>query len=214
MLRRTILGQVLTLFAPDFVSEQQRERIRRAFQSLASAPLRATEHPTLSFVHVPSPHAPWVFDQDGSPRTVADLEQFYAESPDETHMSKDKLALGYAGQMRDIDRRLLEALNALDVSIEARGRPAVTIVFSDHGSWIGAEDGDIRLRFKNLLAIRGTGLSASVESNQTLVNLLPNLFNQLFGAPWSRRPDTIYMFGQRDNYDFVPVDDPDAKAQR
>jgi hypothetical protein len=213
MLRRSMLGDLLTILAPDAASAQQRDRLRDIFQALIAAPGQATDRPAFVFAHVPSPHAPWVFNADGSDRTVADLDAFYAETPASTGLTNDELGIGYAGQVVDIDRRLLSSLDQLDLAIAARGRPAVTVVFSDHGTWIGADGGDIRLRFKDLLAVRSTGPDVHVEPDLTLVNLLPSLFEQLFSEPWVRRPDTTYAFGPRDSFDLRPVDDPDAGSR-
>jgi hypothetical protein len=212
MLRRSVLGEVLSAVAPDAASAQQRDRIRGVLDVLASAPARATDRPTFHFAHVPSPHAPWVFRADGSPRTVADLEAFYAETSGPTKLDHDELVAGYKDQVVDIDRRLLETLDRLDAGIAERGRPAVTIVFSDHGSWIGAQEGDIRLRFKNLLAVRGTDVDVDVDPDATLVNVMPTLFGQLFGTAVQPRADTTYRYDARDVFDLVRVDDPDARS--
>ena len=159
--------------------------------------------------HVPTPHPPWVFNADGSPRTVP-LGEWLAETPASTGTTVPELKLGYAAQVADADRRLLAALPRLDAAIAARGRPAVVILFSDHGSWIGADGGDIRLRFKNLLAIRSTDGTVRLEPNLTLVNLLPSLFQQLFGTDWVRREDTEYRFGATSAFELIAVDDPDS----
>ncbi len=105
-------------------------------------------------------------------------------------------------------------MRRLDAAIAARGRPAVVILFSDHGTWIGAAEGDIRLRFKNLLAVKGAGVAVHIAPNQTLVNLLPSIFAQLFGTEFTPRPDTEYRFGSADAYNLIPVDDPDAESTR
>ena len=86
------------------------------------------------------------------------------------------------------------------------------IIFSDHGTWIGADGGDIRLRFKNLLAVRSTAGAIPIRQNETLVNLWPTVFNALFDAGWATQPDSEYRIGARDNFDLVEVDDPDVVA--
>jgi hypothetical protein len=103
-------------------------------------------------------------------------------------------------------------LDELEVSIAARGRPAVTIVFSDHGSWVGADGGDIRLRFKNLMAVRSSAGAPDIElsDNPTLINLFPALFEQLYAIPVDHLADTTYRFDGRDEFNLTPVDDPDA----
>ena len=211
VLKRSIAGRLLDALAPDVASAQQRDRIRGAFDALATAPSWIGDGPQFVFVHVPSPHPPWVFEADGSPRTVSFRDVWLEESPDTTGLTVPQLKAGYADQVADVDRRMLEALPKLDAAIAARGRPAVVIVFSDHGSWIGT-DADMRLRFKNLLAVRSSERTVTFEPNLTLVNLLPSLFEQLFGVEWVRRPDTQYRFGATSAFELFAVDDPDASA--
>jgi hypothetical protein len=212
VLKRSLVGHLVSWLTPDAVSAQQRGRIQGVFDAFATAPDWIGDGPQFVFAHVPSPHPPWVFNADGSPRTVDFHEEWLAETPASTGLTIDELKAGYAAQVTDVDRRLLEALPKLDAAIAARARPAVVLIFSDHGTWIGADGGDIRLRFKNLLAARGTGVDVSVEPNQTLVNLLPNLFHQLFGTEWTRRPDTQFRFGTESAFELHEVDDPDAAA--
>ncbi|MGZ8528724.1 MAG: hypothetical protein ACXWWR_08005, partial [Candidatus Limnocylindrales bacterium] len=179
--------------------------------ALATAPTWVGAGPQFVFVHVPSPHPPWVFEADGSPRTVSFRDVWLEESPDTTGLTVAQLKAGYADQLADVDRRMLEALPKLDAAIVARGRPAVVIVFSDHGSWIGT-DVDMRLRFKNLVAVRSSERNVTFGPNLTLVNLLPSLFEQLFGVEWVRRPDTQYRFGATSAFELFEVDDPDASV--
>jgi hypothetical protein len=212
VLKRSLVGHVLEAVAPDAVSAQQRDRIDGVLDAFATAPEWIGDGPQFVFAHVPSPHPPWVFNADGSARTVGFREEWLADTPASTGLSIEELKAGYVAQVTDIDRRFEERLTEFDAAIAARGRPAVVIVFSDHGSWIGADGGDIRLRFKDLLAVRGTGTDVVVEPNQTLVNLLPNVFDQLFATGWTRRADTQYRFGAESAFELHEVDDPDASA--
>jgi hypothetical protein len=210
MLRRTTIGDLLEVVARDAVSAQYRARIQGAFDALLDDAGRPSDRPVFVFDHVPSPHPPWVFNADGSPRTAAKLEALYADTPGSTGMTLPELRSAYAAQVVDIDRRLLETLDQLDAQVAARGRPAVVVAFSDHGTWIDADGGDIRLRFKNLLAMKATDRTLAVDDDMTTVNLFGSLFSQVFGMAWERQPDTTYRFGARDVFELVAVDDPDA----
>jgi hypothetical protein len=210
MLRRTTIGDVLDLVARDAVSSQFRSRIQGAFDALVDDSGRPTDRPVFVFDHVPSPHPPWVFHADGSPRTAAHLEAIYADTPQSTGLTLPELRAAYGEQVIDTDRRLLDALDRLDAAIARRGRPAVIVTFSDHGSWVDADGGDIRLRFKNLLAVKATAGTVAFDDDMTTVNVFGSLFSQLFGMAWHRQPDTTYRFGARDVFELVAVDDPDA----
>jgi hypothetical protein len=214
MLRRTTVGDLLEMVARDAVSAQFRSRIQGAFDALLDDSGRPSDRPVFVFDHVPSPHPPWVFHADGSPRTAAHLEAIYADTPQSTGLTLPELRAAYGEQVVDTDRRLLETLDRLDAKIAERGRPAVVVTFSDHGSWVDADGGDIRLRFKNLLAVRSTGRPVAIDDDLTTVNLFGALFSQLFGMAWERQPDTTYRFGARDVFELVAVDDPDAADVR
>jgi hypothetical protein len=210
LLSRSVVSDLLEWLTPDFVSSQQRSRIHGVLDELAAAPSWPGDRPRFVFAHVPSPHAPLVFHADGSPRTVVDIQSFIAEKPAYVGLSPDALAVAYDDQVAYTDHLLLDALGRLDDAIAARARPAVVVIFSDHGSWIYADGGDVRLRFKNLIAVRATDRKLILEPNITLVNLLPSLFQQLYGVDWVRRADTEYALGPRDLFDLVEVADPDA----
>ncbi len=184
MLRRTVFGNVLRVVAPDFVSAQQRARIQGVFDETVAIATTPGDRPRLLVAHVPSPHPPWVFHADGSPRTVEDLKSFFRETPEETGLTESELAEGYKGQVADTDRRLLATLDLLEWRLRSDGRPAVVVVFSDHGTWIGATGDQRDRRVRNLLAVRSTDQPVSFAPDQTLVDVFPTLFEQLFGADW------------------------------
>ena len=123
VLRRSLLGHLLEALAPDAVSAQQRDRINAVFAAMAAAPARAGDRPRFVFAHVPSPHPPWVYHADGSPRTVATLDGVYGETPATLGLNEAQLKDGYGGQVTDIDRRMLATLDPLDDAIEAGGVP-------------------------------------------------------------------------------------------
>ena len=184
MLRRTTMGNVLRAVAPDAVSAQQRSRIQHALDEIPTQASRSTARPRFLFAHIPSPHAPWVFNADGSPRTVDDLGSFFRETPETTGLTKAELIDGYAGQVADIDRRLLSTLDRLEAQLDATGRPSIVVVFSDHGTWVGADGEDRPRRVDNLLAAMSTDGRISLAPDLTLVALFPSLFEQAFGPGW------------------------------
>ena len=97
LLRRTIFGDVLNTVAPDFASQQARNRITTNFGLLGTLAAERPGHPRFIFDHIPSPHPPWVFNADGSPRTVPDIRELYADDPAQTGLTEDELKAGYAG---------------------------------------------------------------------------------------------------------------------
>lgn len=210
MLRRTTLGDLLQIVAPDAVSAQYRSRIQGALDAVVEEVDRPPDRPVFLFSHVPAPHPPWVFRADGSPRTITDLEAIYSDTTASTGLTLEELRRAYGEQVIDIDRRLVATLDELELSIAQRGRPAVVIVWSDHGSWVDADGGDIRLRFKNVLAVRATDRELEIDPDITMVNLFGTLFAQLFGTPYEAQADTTYWYGPRDEFELVAIDDPQS----
>ena len=208
MLRRTILGDVVSVLAPDFVSSQQRTRIARSFGELAVIAASESNRPRFVFAHIPSPHPPWVYNADGSPRTVPAIDATYADTPAQTGLSLTELRSGYVGAVQFIHSPVIGVIDRID---RASATPPVIVVFSDHGSWIGADGGDVRLRLLNFFAARVPGQPDLFPEDVTLVNVMPTLLGGLFGSDFPRTepdPSFVYRFG--DPYDLIEVPDPNA----
>jgi hypothetical protein len=206
MLRRTVLGDVVNAVAPDLVSSQQRERITGNFAALDRLAAETPGHPRFVFAHFPSPHPPWVFHADGTPRTAADVRTIYADTPASTGLSTEELKDGYAGAVRYLQQPVLDAIDAIDRQSKT---PPVIVVFGDHGSWVGADPGDVRLRFLPLLAARVPGVDRALPDDETLVNVFPDLLKPLFGASFPRvDPAPSFMYSSKGEYDLSMIGDP------
>ncbi len=198
VLRRTILGDLVNAVAPDFISAQYRDRINATWATLGRLAAERPGHPRFVVAHVPSPHPPWVFNADGSPRT----------SPDTTGLTDAQLKAAYGGSVQALWQPVLRAIDEID---RASTVPPVIVVFGDHGSWIGALPGDIRLRFLPILAARVPGRPNPLPDDESLVNVFPDLLNPLFGASFPRvDPALSFIFGGGGEYDLHPVDDPNG----
>ena len=208
VLRRTILGDLLNLAAPDFISSQYRARIHAAWDTLGQLAAERPGHPRFIFAHVPSPHPPWVFNADGSPRTSPDIHTIYEDMPETTGQTDEQLAAGYSGSVEALWQPVIRAIDDID---QHSAVPPVIVVFGDHGSWVGAAPGDVRLRFLPLLAARIPGHPAGLPDDESLVNVFPDLLDPLFGASFPRvTPDPSFMFGPRDQYDLHELSDPNV----
>jgi Sulfatase len=207
MFRRTILRPILPAIAPDWVSSSYRNRVENEFKTLAALAAERSDRPRFVFGHLPTPHAPWVYNADGTARTVLDIDAMWAETPASTGLDKQTLMDGYAGQIAWTDRRLVQAIDEI---VANSATPPVIIVFGDHGSWIGADGGDIRLRFLPLFAAHMPDGSRPFPDDIELVNLFPILFGELFGDDIPLAEGTpSYMF-RKDEYDLAAVPDPNG----
>jgi hypothetical protein len=207
LFRRAILRPLLPLIAPDWVSSSYRSRVENEFRGLAALAAERSARPRFVFGHLPTPHPPWTRNADGSPRTVLDVETTWAETPSNTGFALQTQLDGYAGQVTWTDRRLL---NAIDEIVANSARPPVIVVFGDHGSWLGSDSGDFRLRFLPLFAARMPDGGRPFPDDIQLVNLFPVLFNSLFGDDVPLVADSpSYMYRLRE-YDLVAVPDPNG----
>jgi hypothetical protein len=209
MLSRSILGDLVDVVAPDLISSQQRTRILRNLSTASELAENRPGHPRFVFVHVPSPHPPWVFNADGSPRQVTNIENIYADDPAGTGLTEDQLKAGYSGAVQAIQGPVLDTIDSIERS---SAEPPVIILFGDHGSWVGARPGDDRLRFLPLLAAKVPGVERPFADDEALVNVFPDLLNEKFGQSVPRiDPAPSYMFlDDAHGYVLSPIGDPNA----
>ena len=208
MLRRTVFGDLVNVLARDFVSSQYRARIGDTWATLDQLAAERVDHPRFVFAHVPSPHPPWVFNADGSPRTSGDLHTVYEDMPDTTGLTEDQLHTAYAGAVQALWTPVLDTIGRID---RASSTPPIIVVFGDHGSWVGAFPGDVRLRFLPLLAARVPGRPKPLADDEALVNVFADLLNPTVGTTLPRvDPAPSFMFSAGREYDLQPIDDPNG----
>jgi hypothetical protein len=201
-LERALLSlSLVRAVAPDslanFLARSHGERIEQSFDAAMEVAAQGGP-PRLAFVHIGSPHAPLVLRADGSalgyPRAAypfddhqeaASLGDFY-----------DRLLLG---QIEYLNRRTLELLEAITSS----ERPAVVVVFSDHGSGVAYSDlnpqpSSLDLRTANLLALSVPTGSSLIDQRSTLINLLPRIAHMVLQVQLHEAPEDIRIYpGER-----------------
>jgi Sulfatase len=207
-LRRTILRPLLNAFAPDLVSSQYRQRTPDTLAAVADLAAQPSDRPRFVFLHVPSPHPPWVVNADGSPRTIPDVDTIFAETTPSTGLDIEPLKQGYVGQVQWLDKELLTTIDRIDAVSKT---PPVIVVFGDHGAWVGADGGDIRRRFRMLFAARVPDGASVFPDDLSLVDAFPILLDHLFGGTTPRHPDApSWMFRVPEEYDLYPIGDPNS----
>jgi hypothetical protein len=81
LLGRSFVSVVLRALAPDLVSSQHRARIDESMRALEEISSTSSDRPRFVFCHIPSPHAPWVYNGDGTPRTAVEYGSFHDDVP-------------------------------------------------------------------------------------------------------------------------------------
>jgi hypothetical protein len=203
LVQSTVQPALNTLW-PTFLADDHAARVRA---SLTRALALTTESgpPRLAFIHIASPHAPVVLAPDGTTLPNVNDFDFLDDRDQYAGLGREEYSRRLEGQIDYLNDQVLRALDGIDRS----GRPAIVVVFSDHGSGIRfAEDdpaSDYDLRTANLLAVRGFG---PPDDRTTLVNLLPTIAGELFGTPYTPQPDDIRILSA-DFATFVAYARPD-----
>jgi hypothetical protein len=131
LLSSTFLADVLAVVAPDFASSQLRDRILDNLSTLPEIAAGAAAAPVLVFAHIPTPHQPTVFGEDGAPVAVPLSNAFFADSPQERGEDAGEFRGRYRAQLPYINQLVLDTVDQI---IEASAEPPVIVLFADHGS--------------------------------------------------------------------------------
>lgn len=162
--------------------------------------------PKFVFVHIISPHAPFIFDKDGSsltpsyPFTFAD-DRYFLSPP-------SKYRSGYLAQLEYINQKTLEAIDAI---LENSKEPPIIVLQGDHGSGVymdyhSADNSCLYERFSILNAYYLPGMPLqSFPSDISPVNTFRMIFNEYFHAELPYLPNKQYFSSSSTLYQFEDV---------
>jgi len=184
LLRYTTGGKWLFERWPSLVGDQHRQGILGVLAALRGVPADEAP-PVFTTAHVFSPHAPFVFNADGTPRPLLDCyPEFCGITTPELHrlgIDAEAYRAGLVGQIEYLNDQLLATVDA----IVAEDPGAVIVLYSDHGARY--EEGPSDEHFQTFLAARTPGHEGLLDGQVSLVNLYPTLFNAYFGADFALR---------------------------
>ncbi len=108
--------------------ELHRQRLLFTFKSLTELP--DTDSPKFVFAHILSPHAPFVFGENGQP-LKSDRPFYFRRNGDRMNESEQKEYRGkYRAQLSFINKKVAETVSAI---IEKSDNPPIIIIQGDHG---------------------------------------------------------------------------------
>jgi hypothetical protein len=193
----TLIAPAIQLVAPDWFADQHRSRVVSVFEAAAAVSSERHDRPRFVIVHVPSPHAPIIFADDGSAVPMSDLPNFYDDTFAHRPLPREEALAQYAGQVAHIDNLTLAAVDQI---LASGPTPPVVVIASDHGSaagltWDDVADSDLDERTANLFAAFTPGRPRVFPPDITLVNVFGFLFEAYFGRDYEPRPDTVYRWG-------------------
>ncbi len=169
-----------------------RQIVQYEFDQLKEIP--KLDSPKFTFVHIISPHPPFVFDAEGNPInptypfTIADNR--YLITP------PSKYEKDYLNQLSFVNTQVLEVVKAI---LEKSATPPIIIIQGDHGPGIFIDSQSLTPpcfyeRYSNLNAYYLPGVDPkTIPEDITPVNTFRMIFNYYFSANLEMLPNRQYF---------------------
>lgn len=173
---------------PDAVMGQSfRDRFNNVFDSMDK--VANMPGPQFAYIHVISPHPPFVFDADGNPNYPPDFWNEQREYPYNDYQR------GYVGQLTYLNKKMLDAIDTILAESET---PPVIVIQGDHGAWMQPKD----RRMWILNAYYLPGHTDELYPTISPVNTFRLIFNAYFGGDYEILEDVSYFSPVPNLYDF------------
>ena len=167
-----------------------RDRFRLVFDSLEG--LARDPAPTFAYIHLISPHPPFVFGPDGAPTSPADFWNAQRRYPSNLYVK------GYLNQLAYLNMQM-EA--GIDTILQNSSSPPIIILQGDHGPWLQPKD----KLFRILNAYYLPGRSDKLYPGISPVNSFRLVFDEYFGGNYPLLEDRSYYSPVPNLYDFSEV---------
>lgn len=167
-----------------------RDRFNTVFNNIDD--IARMPQPTFAYLHLISPHPPFVFDANGNPTEPADFWN-------ERRLYPAKLyERGYVNQVQFLNKKLLQAIDTILAESDV---PPIIIIQGDHGPWLQPKD----KRMWILAAMYLPGHEDKLYSTITPVNVFRLVFNLYFGGSYEPLEDVSYFSPVPKLYDFSVI---------
>lgn len=167
-----------------------RDRTLLVFDSMDD--IARMDEPTFAYVHVISPHPPFVFGPDGE---YTDPAEFWN---DKKQYPKDLFARGYQNQLTFLNQKVLEAVDTL---IAESDMPPIIILQGDHGPWLQSNDKRMWILNAYYLPNHDQGLYPTISP----VNSFRYIFDEYFNGNYDMLSDVSYFSPVPKLYNFSEV---------
>lgn len=179
-LRTTLLREAEAQGWIDLAQDEAAQARARTLTTLNSIDqVLQIESPKFVYMHLVSPHPPFVFNSDGSP---FDDKRLQNENGKYTSANYKK---GYVAQAQFVTAQVV---NVIEKILAASSEPPVIIVQGDHAPWIQSE----KRKFEILNAFYIPGHESLIYPSISSVNTFRVIFNAYFGAEYPLLEDRSY----------------------
>ena len=161
--------------------------------------------PTFVFVHLPSPHPPFVFGRDGE--FIENTREFSSGDADDFEGSTEEYIEGYRNQLHYLNVLVENAINGLLSKSES---PPIIILQADHGPvstltlYINKTDIEERISILNAYYLPYSG-DEKLYSTISPVNSFRVIFNHYFNTSYALLDDKSYFTDPDYPYDFTLI---------
>lgn len=176
--------------ADEITGQNFRDRTLLVFDKMDD--IARMPEPTFAYVHLISPHPPFVFGPNGEHTHPADFWNENSEYPSGLY------AEGYQNQLTFLNRKVLDAMDTL---ISESDTPPIIILQGDHGPWLQPKD----KRFWILNAYYLPQNEDRLYPTISPVNTFRVIFNSFFGGNYDMLEDVTYFSPVPKLYEFSEV---------
>jgi hypothetical protein len=148
--------------------------------------------PTFAYIHVISPHPPFVFGPDGEPTHPADFWNEKQQYPAKLY------AQGYQNQLTFLNKKMIEAV---DTILANSVTPPIIVLQGDHGPWLQTRE----KRMWILNAYYLPGQADKLYPQISPVNTFRLIFDSYFGGQYGLLEDVSYFSPVPKLYEFSEV---------
>lgn len=194
LLQRTWIPDLAPVVPPNLFFAELASRTKGVLHdAIAVAGEQDRSQPVFGFIHVPSPHLPMAFGPDGDPAPFTS-RQYGAGRPSEFGLTDADFAAAFAISLEELNRRVLEAVDAIWRARAALDRPKpVIVLMSDHG-YNGDSPVHPPSMLNNFFAASTPGAPGLLADAATPVNLIPTLLNAYgSGVALETLPDRYFV---------------------
>jgi hypothetical protein len=182
------------LIDPDQIMGQNfRDRTLNVFNKLDD--IARNPEPTFAYIHLISPHPPFVFGPNGEPTYPPDFWNENREYP------ADLYAKGYQNQLTFLNKKMLAAVDTILANSDT---PPIIVIQGDHGPWL--QTNAKRMRILNAYYLPGH--NDKLYPAITPVNTFRLIFDTYFGGKYDMLPDVSYFSPVPKLYQFSEIPNP------
>ncbi len=168
-----------------------RDRTLLVFDSMED--IARMPEPTFAYIHVISPHPPFVFGPNGEHTHPADFWNEKRQYPASSY------ARGYQNQLTFLNQKILQAVDTLRAESES---PPIIILQGDHGPWLQPKE----KRMWILNAYFLPGHEEKLYPDISPVNTFRLIFDVYFGGRYGMLPDISYFSPVPNLYEFSEIE--------